>query len=340
MRASAYLQGEARDITRTSLIQIPFLVPARPGYAGICFERLHVKYGYYPGCTLKKNAASFEKSALHVMKAAGIEFREMKVWNCCGTSFGLTKDMLIHQIAPVRNILRARQEGFDAIVTLCSICYNTLKRADSFISSDSMVKRRITGFLDEYGPYEGGFPVFHLLEVLEDRIGLGAVSKLAIRPLSGLRAAAYYGCMLVRPAELGFDSMERPGRLRRFLKALGAEPVDFPLSTECCGAYHAVGEPATAAEFSRKIIDDARLRGAEIIVTGCPLCHHNLDRGQAEIIRAWPGFNPMPVMYFTQAAALAFGEPAAGLGFESNFAPPQVLLDRLAGAAAGREAPR
>ncbi len=294
-----------------------------------------MKYGYYPGCTLKKNAAAFEASALRVMEIAGIEFREMDVWNCCGTSFGLSIDLLVHQIAPVRNILRARQQGFDAIVTLCSICYNTLKRADAFLTSDAVVKRRITSFLDEYGPYEGGFPVFHLLEVLEDRVGLDVVKAKVSKPLAGLKAAPYYGCMLVRPESLGFDSMERPGRLRRFLAALGADPVDFPMATECCGTYHAVYDKETAGDFTLRVLESARSRGAEVVVTSCPMCHHNLDRGQEEIRKKQPGFDPVPVIYFTQAAALAMGEPAAKLGFETHFAPVDGAFAKFAAAHAG-----
>ena len=297
-----------------------------------------MKYGYYPGCTLKKNALPFDRTALWTMEALGLDFAEMEVWNCCGTSFGLSRDLIIHQVAPMRNILRAREQGFDAIVTLCSICYNTLKRANSFVAEDDLVRRRITGFLDEYGPYDGSFPVYHLLEVLEDRLGHAALREKVTSPLEGLRAAPYHGCMLVRPASLGFDSMERPGRITRLLDALGAEAVDFPFTTECCGAYHAVGEKDTAVEFTRRILDSARDRGAEALVTSCPLCHYNLDRGQESLGAKDTG---MPVVYFTQAMAFALGAPAQDLGFETHFVDPTGLFQRLETAAAsgGEAAP-
>jgi len=289
-----------------------------------------VKYGYYPGCTLKKNAAAFEETALRLCEALDLAVEEMEVWNCCGTSFGLSRDLLIHQVAPLRNILRAREQGFDAIVTLCSICYNTLKRADAYLVEDPVVRRRLTSFLDDYGPYEGGFPVYHLLEVLEDRVGLAALTERVSRPLAGLKAAPYYGCMLVRPASLGFDALEQPGRLSRFLGSLGAEAVDFPLRTECCGSYHAVAEQETSDEFSARIIENARSRGAEVLVTSCPLCHHNLDRSQERLRQSRPGFAAMPVVYFTQAAAYALGAPPGELGFAEHAVDPTGIIERLA----------
>ena len=38
-----------------------------------------MKYGYYPGCTLKKNATAFETSAALVMEGAGLTVEEMEV---------------------------------------------------------------------------------------------------------------------------------------------------------------------------------------------------------------------------------------------------------------------
>ena len=78
------------------------------------------KLSYYPGCTLKTKARNLEEAALGALTALGIEYRELDRWNCCGAVFSLADDDLIHHVAPVRNLIRAAEQGSDTIVTLCS----------------------------------------------------------------------------------------------------------------------------------------------------------------------------------------------------------------------------
>ena len=85
---------------------------------------------YYPGCTLKTTALNFDDSAVAMAKALGIELEELKRWYCCGTVYSLATDDVIHQLAPIRNLVRVQEQGEDQIVALCSMCYNTLKRAN------------------------------------------------------------------------------------------------------------------------------------------------------------------------------------------------------------------
>ena len=70
-----------------------------------------MKVAYYPGCTLKSHAKNFEDSALAVMATLGIDMEELPRWNCCGTVFSLASDDLMHHVAPIRVLLRAREEG-------------------------------------------------------------------------------------------------------------------------------------------------------------------------------------------------------------------------------------
>ena len=45
-----------------------------------------MKYGYYPGCSLEKNASSYHVSAMAASKPFGVEFVELEDWNCCGAT--------------------------------------------------------------------------------------------------------------------------------------------------------------------------------------------------------------------------------------------------------------
>ncbi|MBN1351345.1 CoB--CoM heterodisulfide reductase iron-sulfur subunit B family protein [candidate division KSB1 bacterium] len=285
-----------------------------------------MKIAYYPGCTLKTKAKNFEDSALAAASALGVEFEELEMWNCCGTVYSLADDDLIHQIASIRNLIRVRDKGENKVVTLCSMCYNTMKRANLFIQTDELKHRRINTYMDNEKPYNGEVKVYHFLELLRDEIGLDEVRFKTKKPLSGLKVAPYYGCLLVRPPEVGLDDLENPTVIENVFTQMGAEVIDDPLKTECCGSYQTVNMPEFVADLSYKILNSAKSRGADVVVTSCPLCQFNLDRRQRDIIKKRLDFAPIPVMYFTQLMAMAFDLPADVYGLDSHFVDPKPLL--------------
>jgi len=293
---------------------------------------------YFPGCTLKSHAPHFERSALASAGAVGLELVEMPRWVCCGTVYSMATDDLMHQVAPVRNLARVQAAGSERVVTLCSMCYGTLKQAAALIEREPAKLETINAFLtrDAGEPaLEGRVRVMHLLELLAEEPRARALQEAVVRPLTGLRVAPYYGCTLVRPAEASLAGAgENPGLLEEVLAALGAEVVPNPYATECCGSYHTATNPEIVARRAHAIIEGARAQGAEVLAVSCPLCDFNLDRRQAEVRRLYPHFRPMPILYFTELIALALGleAPAA----EGRLVDPRPLLARLAlvGAAA------
>ena len=134
-----------------------------------------MKLAYYPGCTLKTTGKSFEVSALASAKELGIELVEPARWNCCGTVHSLTKDDVMHHLAPIRNLLRVEQMQSENIidekrvVTLCAMCYNTLKRSNEVFNTNSDLARKIgENFENETSTYNGGVKVEHLLETIRE----------------------------------------------------------------------------------------------------------------------------------------------------------------------------
>ena len=281
---------------------------------------------YYPGCTLKTKARNLEEPAVASMEALGFKLDEVPGWNCCGAVYSLADDDLIHQVAPVRNLIRVKKQGKTELVTLCAFCLNSLKRANLLMREDVEKRDTLNDFIDEGIDYGGEVKVVHLLEVLRDDIGWEALSQKVKLPLQGLKAAPYYGCTLLRPREIAIDNVEDPAILRDFLKALGAGPVDFPESTRCCGSYQVVSSPGDIAEYARPILNSALSHGAEALVLTCPLCDYNLDRGQKELIKKGSGFKEMPLFYFTQLLALALGLGPQVCRFELNHGNPESLL--------------
>jgi heterodisulfide reductase subunit B len=262
---------------------------------------------YYPGCTLKTKAKNFEDSAIASMSTLGINLIELPRWNCCGASYSLADDDLIHHVAPVRDLIRVKEQECGKVVTLCPFCYNTLKRANLIIKNDPAKRDTLNSFMDDEIDYHGEMETVHLLEVLRDNVGWETISEKVKMPLKGLIVAPYYGCTLIRPREIAIDNAERPTVLHQLMEVLGATVVDFPFATECCGSFQSVSNPEFAAEIAWNILTFAQRQGAEALVLSCPLCEYNLGFQQKLIMRKHAEFKGIPTPYFTQLLSLALG---------------------------------
>ncbi len=281
---------------------------------------------YYPGCTLKTKALNFEASAIAAMSVLGVNLIEIPRWNCCGTVHSMADDDLAHHIAPVRNLVRVAEQGSNRVVTLCSFCYNTLKRADLLMRNSPEKRNTINSFMDDEIDYNGQVEVVHLLEVLRDDVGWEAIARQVKVPLEGLKVVPYYGCTLTRPQEAAIDSVENPTVIQELMKVLGVTVLDFPLATECCGSFEIVSDPGAVIERAYAILGMAQRKGADAVVLSCPLCAHNLGQKQAEIADKYSDFTGMPIVYFTQLLALAVGVSPEVCRFDLNFGGVEALL--------------
>ena len=290
-------------------------------------ENKPMKLIYYPGCTLKNQARNFDVSTVSSMAELDVEVEELARWNCCGTVHALSSDNIMNRVAPVTNLIRVKEAQASEFMTTCAMCYNTLKRANIEVKKRADVLETINDFLSlEETKYAGDVDVLHLLEYLRDRIGFDKLAEKVKKPLEGLRVACYYGCLLVRPKEVAFDDTENPTIMEKLITALGATPVPFPMKTECCGAYHTVDKPEIIAERTDKIMGSANEEQADLVVVSCPLCAFNLDFRQDDARRLNPDFHHLPVLYFTQLMALAFGCDDSALRFDLHHIDPQPTL--------------
>ena len=286
-----------------------------------------MKLSYFPGCTLKNHGKNFEDSALCALKALDITVQELERWNCCGTVFSLTTDDLIHHVAPVRNLIRTKQQDSDKLMTMCAMCFNTLKRSNERVKASQEDLDIINDLMyREEIKYEGDVEVLHLLEILKNDIKFETLARKVNKPLKGLKVASYYGCYLVRPDDIAIDDAENPVMLDELMGVLGATAIDFPFKVECCGAYQTVDKPEVIADRTNQILTSARKQGAEMVVVSCPLCAFNLDHRQKETVAKFPEFKNMPVMYFTQLLAIALGCPEESLRLDLHYIDPKPIL--------------
>ncbi len=285
-----------------------------------------MKVSYYPGCTLKSKAKNLDRSAIESMAVLGVELVELPRWNCCGAVHSLAEDDLIHQVAPVRDLIRVKEQGHDTVVTLCSMCYNTLARANLMMRHDPEKRKTINLFMDEEPDYEGEVEVVHLLSFLRDQVGWERLRKEVKVPLEGLRLAPYYGCTLQRPREIAIEPLGSFQLMGRMLEALGASAVPFPASDRCCGSYQVLGNPEAAREAVLAIMRSASRAGADALILSCPLCEFNLVQGGEQLAEDGRLDQSLPTFYFTQLLAVSLGLDPEICHFELNHEAALELL--------------
>ena len=257
-------------------------------------------YSYFPGCTLKNKAKDLDAYARASAEALGFSLEEIPEWQCCGGVYPTAADEVAQKLSSVRALAAARDAGRE-LVTLCSACYNVLKQVNADMQGNEFVAFKANNYLkqDEI-EYHGEANVVHFLEVLRDKVGWAAVKAAVKNPLAGKKIGAYYGCLLLRPANvLKFDDPENPQILEDFIKAIGATPVIYAQRNECCGAYTMFDDPAIPQERAKKILGNASDMGADFLVTSCPLCKYNLIKNK--------GDSKLDVIYFSELLADALG---------------------------------
>jgi len=283
-----------------------------------------IKVPYYPGCTLSTTAKGFDNALRASTLALGLELVELPEWNCCGATFPLLVDNVLDLAGPARILVAARDAG-ERLAVACTTCYNVLRRTHLALAADEGRREKLSFFIE--AECDGNLRVLDVLQILRDEIGFDEIARRVTKPLAGLKAAAYYGCMVLRPpGEVAYDDPENPRVLDDLLIALGAETVDYPHKGECCGSYLAVLSPEVTASMVRTILFSAEKNGAQLVVTNCPLCQFNLDRQQAEMARQHSDFHQMPVLYYSQLLSVALGLEAVDACWERHYVSPEPML--------------
>lgn len=283
-----------------------------------------MRVSYFPGCTLNTTGKGFDRAVRAASAAVGLELAELQEWNCCGATYPLIIDNMLELAAPAHVLVSARGEG-SILTTACTTCYNVLKRTNRFIREHPDERDRLNTFVE--AEYSGEVEVKDILHLLRDDIGFAAIQAAVQKPLAGLRVAAYYGCMVLRPpAEVAYDDPDSPRSLDDLMVALGATPVEYPHKNECCGAYLAVSAPDVTREMVYTILRSAGAAGADAVVTNCPLCQFNLDRQQSTMHQYHAGYQARPVFYFSQLMGIALGLDPSEYGWERHYIDARPLL--------------
>jgi heterodisulfide reductase subunit B len=280
-----------------------------------------VKVTYYPGCSLEGTAIDYAASIAGVAGLLGLELAELEDWNCCGASAAHSIDHALALALPARNLVLAEAAGRDVVVP-CALCFNRLKAADKALKGPEKAAVGVD--------YQGAIKIWDLLDYLTREPDLSSLAQKVVRPLAGLKAVGYYGCLAARPpAVTDKGDYENPQNMERLLKVLGAEPIDWSYKTDCCGAGLAVPRPDLIDTLVMRLYERALKAGAECFVVSCQMCQANLDLPQQRIAAQAGRDYYLPVFYFTELIGLALGHPDVKKWLRGHLVDPLPLLARL-----------
>ena len=290
-----------------------------------------MKYAFFPGCVSKGACPELYQSVMQVYPRLGIELAEMTTASCTGAGVLQEKDPRLGDALNARTFALAEQQGLP-IMTICSTCQGVMSQANHRLTTKPDYLQEINGLLKEEGlEYRGTTNIKHFLWILLEDVGEDRLRHSMTTPLTGLRAAPFYGCYIQRPTDaLEFDRHPDRGKsLERIMEILGAEVVDFPGKTRCCGFPILTINEKNSLTMVATHTRDAKSHGADIMVTPCPLCHLNLDGMQSKAASQEHTPIDLPILHLPQLLGLAMGLDARSLGLKRNLISPESALAKI-----------
>jgi heterodisulfide reductase subunit B len=181
--------------------------------------------------------------------------------------------------------------------------------------------------------YENRVRPRSLLDIVANDFTRAELTGAVKKPLAGLKVVSYYGCLLVRPPEYTgrWDDPEHPQAMDAVCEAMGAEAVPWSYGVDCCGGSLTLNRSDVVVHLVDKLLRAAHEAGADALVTACPMCMANVDgrqkyRGGMPIPRPpKPEYEPLPIFYFTELMAMAYGLPMEKV-LKKHLVDPRPLL--------------
>jgi len=289
-----------------------------------------LKYAYYPGCIAKTSGKELDAATRIVAEKMGIQLIDFPEFSCCGGAVIDEADVALNIALNARNLAIAESQRLP-ILTVCSTCQGMLSRANKVLRENKEMSTKITNILQKIGmQYNGGTEVKHLLQIIVEDYGLERLRGLVTYPLKGLKIAPFYGCHLLRPADVvRFDDPWNPRSLEDLTSALGAEPIRFRGRIECCGFPLLFIKESTANKMAGSLLVEAVEGGADLIVTPCPLCHVSLDTFQSKAAKGVKKRVSIPILHLPQLVGLALGIKATALGLSRHMVSVKDVLKKI-----------
>lgn len=267
-----------------------------------------MKYAFYPGCVSRGGCPELYPAAVKVAEKLDLELQELIDVGCTGAGV-LSRD--VSDPINARTFAKAERQGLSTLMTICSTCQGVMTQANHRMQNDAAYREQInkTYLADEGLEYRGTLEVKHLLWVLMEDYGVDNLKPKLVRQLTGLKVAPFYGCYLRRPTDLmapkGFAG--RKTYLEDLIGLVGAEVVDFGGKSKCCGFPILTANEDNSMRMVSDHTGEAKEKGADCMVTPCPLCHLNLDGNQPNAEKKAKKPIGLPILHLPQLVGLALG---------------------------------
>jgi heterodisulfide reductase subunit B2 len=278
-------------------------------------------YGFFPGCSLSSTAKEYKQTVEMLAENFDITLREIEDWNCCGATPAAAVSEEVSLALPWCNLAAAEKMGLDRVLSPCPACHSHMCTSHEAAEDETLTAR-----LDQLteANYSGKVKLRHLLDFLTEDVGLEQIEAKAKKPLLGVRAVCYYGC-LTRLHGVDVDDRELPTKMEQILQAAGAETLDFSHATDCCGASLVLSKTDSVLRLSNNILQAAQKTGANCVVVVCPICQGNLDMRQKAIEKKYGVSYQLPIVYLSQLLVLSQGADYKQAGLNKHFVSPEAL---------------
>ncbi len=286
-------------------------------------------YAFYPGCVSKGGCPELYPAAVKVAAKLNIELVELTDVGCNGAGC-LSQE--VSDPINARTLAKVERMG-TMMMTICSTCQGVFTQANHRFKSDpeylALINRE---YLAPEGlEYKGTVEIKHFLWVLDEEFGLDNLKELVVRPLSGLKVAPFYGCYLRRPPELmipkGWE--RRKTVLESTIETLGGEVTTISGKGKCCGFPILSANEENSLEMCGTHTLEASQKGADCMVTPCPLCHLELDGKQADAERHKGESIDMPILHLPQLVGLALGFSPREMNMHRHIVSTDDVVDKL-----------
>ena len=281
-----------------------------------------MKYAFYPGCVSRGACPELYSATIKVCDLLGIQLDEdsLRGASCTGAGVLQEKNQRLGDTLNARTFAMAEKADLP-LMTICSTCQGVMAQANERLCGDDDYRNSINEDLKDEGlTYQGTIEPKHLLWIIAEDLGIEFLESKVVKQLDGLKLAPFYGCYIVRPSKaLGLKN--NPGRdkaLEKVIEAVGAEVVDFPGKTLCCGFPILTINPENSVNMVANHTIDAKDRGADAMVTPCPLCHLNLDGYQPKAAKQRGTRIDMPILHLPQMVGLAMGMDPGDMGLRRH----------------------
>lgn len=286
-------------------------------------------YIFFWGCTIPGRYPFLEKSLRLLLDRLGIRYRQAEGFTCCPEKFLVeTLSEEAWYLTAARNLALAEQAGGD-LLTACNGCYATFRSAIAAFHNSSALREEVKARLEAIGlPFELKASVYHVVEVLHDKIGPDVLARKVVAPMDGLKVGAHNGCQMLRPAPtVRLDDAARPVKLDSLISSLGLESLDYHTKLMCCGeALGRSGRPQDSMSAARIKLAELDQLDADGIVVVCPACFGQFESQQLALLKH-SDIRPIPVFYYTELAALALGFEPEELGLGMHRIDTQPFFD-------------